>query len=210
METISLNPIINNKLEKEMSNMSIDQIFFYVSQVVSMCRSNAKSADVTELSQCLPLFQIILSDLSEIVAFTQQQQHDASLMSDSAYNPPSYSDASISSSVSSHQRALNNLPKPQDIPLHGCSQDEGLYNQWHNTNFPFGSMPGFRTNLGIISLDTIKEPVHGFVYDHDYGGWVIHASYKKDVFNRKDVIFNRKQGQKKLLKFKKTGSTPLI
>ena len=53
--------------------------------------------------------------------------------------------------------------------------------RWYGTKHPFGSIPGFRTSLGIISLESIKEPIHGFVYDPDY------ASLKK-----KDAAFAKR------------------
>ena len=67
-------------------------------------------------------------------------------------------------------RALTNLPKPQDIPLYGCSANPNKYNYWREMNCPFGSIPGFNTSLGVITLDSIKEPIHGFVYDKSAGG----------------------------------------
>ena len=298
---------INSSFQSE-SEISIVENIFDVSQVMSMCRTNVKLAAAEELSQCLPLFQIILSDLSEMVAFAQQQQQqpqqthqsyedDQKLSFKPTYVKPivsSYASFSSLASCSSledesmetdtgvsntvgdlfisklsatiekfapghvfnrkkaqrirkrkrmstvpkmfrslwkhydtilspavpkepsltpivdwskvNYKALSNLPSPQDIPVYGCSKDQDLYKtRWYSTKHPFGSIPGFRTSLGVISLDKIKEPIHGHVYDPDYGGWVIHASYKE-----KDVNFNnRKQGKKKLLR-KKTGSTHII
>ena len=100
-------------------------------------------------------------------------------------------------------KALSNLPAPQDIPIHGCSKDPNQYIGWIERRCPFGSIPGFSTSLGVITLDAIQEPIHGFIYDKSLGGWVIHASYRRDV-----NFSNRKQGKRKLLE-KKTGSTPI-
>ena len=103
-------------------------------------------------------------------------------------------------------RAFSNLPKPQDIPLHGCHKDPNNYRSWHESSYPFGSVPGFKTSLGIICCDAITEPIHGFIYNKEMGGWVIHANYNN---KEKDVNFNKlKQVNKKQLK-KKTGSTPI-
>ena len=82
-------------------------------------------------------------------------------------------------------RAFSNLPTPQDIPLYGCSQYPITYQGWHEKRTPFGSIPGFKTSLGIITVDSIREPIHGFVYIKELGGWVIHASDEKDDIKTK-------------------------
>ena len=275
----------------------ISQIISTVSQMISMCGIHIPQVDAIELSQCLPQFQNILSEISEMVAITQKHQQQNpeewkeiwSRQDDSSMLSPCSSSSSIASILDSSEsstvddlfvsklsatidkfapdyifnkkkakrirrkrrlsavpkmfrslwqyydtilspavpsepcltpivdwtkvnhRAFSNLPKPQDIPLHGCHKDPNLYCSWRESSFPFGSVPGFRTSLGIICCDAIREPIHGFIYNKEIGDWVIHASYRKDVNinNRRDVNFNnRKQDKRKLLE-KKTGSTPI-
>ena len=95
-------------------------------------------------------------------------------------------------------RAFANLPTPQDVPLYGCSKHPIDYIGWHEKRTPFGSMPGFKTSLGIITCDTIKDPIHGFVYNKDMGGWVIHATREKDVqFNRRRQEKRKASGEKR-------------
>ena len=75
-----------------------------------------------------------------------------------------------------------NLPKPTDHPVHSCSQDPKFYAECfrsdsHNiyyacgstpckpkfdTTFPFGSLPGFETNLGIVAVP--QAPIGGYIY----------------------------------------------
>ena len=75
-----------------------------------------------------------------------------------------------------------NLPKPTDYPVHSCSQDPKFYTECfssdsHNmyyacgstpckpkfdTTFPFGSLPGFETNLGIVAVP--QAPIGGYIY----------------------------------------------
>ena len=287
----------NSESEKSVSIEvpSVSGIMSTVSQMISSCQFMIKLVDLKEVSQCLPHFQNILSEMNEMVAFTHQQQQEnpeewkelmLSQEDSSMLSPELSSSSSITSSLDSsesmavgdlfinklsatinkfapdsifnkkkakklrkkkllmkvprvlraiwqncdtifcqasgpgpqqfnHQpeisvdwskvniRALSNLPKPQDIPLYGCSLNPNQYNHWHEQRCPFGSIPGYSTSLGVISLDSIKQPIHGFIYNKEMGGWVIHASREKDVnFN------NRKQGKRKLLE-KKTGSTPI-
>ena len=78
-----------------------------------------------------------------------------------------------------------NLPKPDPFPVHGCSQNPEFYSDCTETTAygrgkiakfetenPFGSTPGFLTNLGIIAVPTI--PIGGFIYN---GGTGASTSY---------------------------------
>ena len=61
-----------NSITKMFVSQSISQVVEKVSVMLSSL--NVKSNDVEELSHCLPLFQIILSEISNMVSITQQQQ----------------------------------------------------------------------------------------------------------------------------------------
>ena len=78
-----------------------------------------------------------------------------------------------------------NLPKPDPFPVHGCSQNPEFYSLCTETTAsgtskipkfetenPFGSTPGFLTNLGIIAVPTV--PIGGFIYN---GGTGASTSY---------------------------------
>ena len=87
-----------------------------------------------------------------------------------------------------------NLPKPENFAIHGCSQKPDFYllctestpfrqNKVpkFETEFPFGSAPGFLSNLGITGVPTV--PIGGYIYDGGAGqntSYVLYAepSYK--------------------------------
>ena len=87
-----------------------------------------------------------------------------------------------------------NLPKPDSFPVHGCSQNHELYSLCtettafgtskvpkFETEYPFGSSPGFLTNLGIIDVPTV--PIGGYIYNGGAGASTSYclfaeASYK--------------------------------
>jgi hypothetical protein len=79
-----------------------------------------------------------------------------------------------------------NLPKPSLCPVYGCAEDPKVYtdcglSEYHrqqkqhkcdtggckskfdNPDYPpFGSLPGFCTNLGVVPVP--QDPIGGFVY----------------------------------------------
>ena len=78
-----------------------------------------------------------------------------------------------------------NLPKPDPFPVHGCAQNPEFYSDCTETTAygegkipkfetenPFGSTPGFLTNLGIVAVPA--TPIGGFIYN---GGTGSHTSY---------------------------------
>ena len=86
------------------------------------------------------------------------------------------------------------LPTPESCPIYSCSQDPGFYKEkkeYRNGSIiptctdsdfqrlacyngqPFGSLPGYKTNLGVVAVPTI--PVGGYVYCPDARKWVIFA-----------------------------------
>ena len=87
-----------------------------------------------------------------------------------------------------------NLPKPETFPIYGCSQKPDFYLLCtestpfgqskvpkFETEFPFGSAPGFLSNLGITGVPTV--PIGGYIYDAGAGqntSYVLYAepSYK--------------------------------
>ena len=78
------------------------------------------------------------------------------------------------------------LPNPEPCPLYSCSQDPSLYENYiadpdngrTSSKFierhPFGSLPGFLTNLGVVAVP--KAPVGGYIYCPDAKRWMIHAT----------------------------------
>ena len=91
-------------------------------------------------------------------------------------------------------RFFNNLPKPEQFPVLGCSQDPTFYQESyrqydnrptmtipakHDTPYPFGQKSGYMTQFGVVSLSSsvgdLSIPFQGYIYDKDQG-WVIHAN----------------------------------
>ena len=78
------------------------------------------------------------------------------------------------------------LPNPESCPLYSCSQDPEFYETYiadpdsgRKANkfierHPFGCLPGFVTNLGVVAVP--KAPVGGYVYCSHSKRWLIHAT----------------------------------
>jgi len=86
------------------------------------------------------------------------------------------------------------LPASESCPVYSCHQDPGFYQEKrefrsgsiiptvsdsefnrlarHNGQ-PFGSLPGYQTNLGVVAVPTI--PVGGYVYYPNAKKWVLFA-----------------------------------
>ena len=89
----------------------------------------------------------------------------------------------------------SSLPKPEDFPIQGASEDPDFYNKKKTTKFmyergvvrstyevfafsedevaPFGSLPGVKTNLGVVSMPA--KPVRGYLWSQEDKDWVVHA-----------------------------------
>ena len=73
------------------------------------------------------------------------------------------------------------LPNPELCAIHSCSEDPKFYQD--QEDFPstfkrwaphsFGTLPGFKTSLGIVAVPA--KPVSGYVYCPDDRKWVIYA-----------------------------------
>ena len=91
-----------------------------------------------------------------------------------------------------NQRMLANLPKPERFPVHGCTQDATFFERRKVTvahddvRFrspyeeailcPYGSLPGFLTQDGVVAPGGHGEVVSGYIWSHEYECWVLHAS----------------------------------
>ena len=95
-----------------------------------------------------------------------------------------------------NQFFLRNIPKPEFLPILGCSEDPDFYSDewikldsvdyWGNRNklpprhkqqAPFGSLYGFKTDVGIVPVP--EEPIHGHVWKE--GAWVLQAQVDDGV-----------------------------
>ena len=77
------------------------------------------------------------------------------------------------------------LPNPTLCPILGASQDpdfymekqrvwtSGTYNLFTYKPHPFGSLPGYFTSRGVVTVP--KAPVGGWVYSAEMAKWVLYA-----------------------------------
>ena len=87
-------------------------------------------------------------------------------------------------------RSIANIPRPEHQAVHGCSQDPKFYSESvvlsydyynrphtlessHKKTKPFGSLYGYQTNIGVVPVP--DTPVHGYIWCHDSGAFVLHA-----------------------------------
>ena len=91
-----------------------------------------------------------------------------------------------------NQRMFANLPKPDLFPVHGCAQDASFFVKRQVTvahdsvrfwspyeeagHCPYGSLPGFLTQDGVVAPGGHGEVVSGYIWSTEYGCWVLHAS----------------------------------
>jgi len=77
--------------------------------------------------------------------------------------------------------AMRNVPTPSQFSVKGCSPDPIFYMTSFKKCSPFGSIYGYKTNVGVVPVP--DEPVFGHVWNHEEGGWILNAlPYKKEVF----------------------------
>ena len=104
-------------------------------------------------------------------------------------------------------RFLGNLPKPEMYPIQSCwtEEDDREYKGWNDpTNYnyrhwrcgnPFGNMPGFLTEDGVIPPGGNGQALHGYIWSDQYGGWVIQN--KKRVTKEKPAMNAKKKSKRK-------------
>ena len=93
-----------------------------------------------------------------------------------------------------------NLPKPNLFPVHSCSPDPTFYTDCHKAKrpnhdgcsggckplfdmvnvCPFGSAPGFATNLGIVPIP--QAPIGGYIYKGGTGDETTWQLYAEAVY----------------------------
>ena len=74
------------------------------------------------------------------------------------------------------------LPSPKQFPILSASADPKFYqtdmelklNIFRQSDSPFGTLPGYETNLGVAAIPTL--PVGGYVYSTERQKWVLHAT----------------------------------
>ena len=100
-----------------------------------------------------------------------------------------------------NKRFLSNLPTPAPQPILGCSQDQKFYEKkvfWEAggtsqtipaaffTTNPFGSLPGFRTNMGVIAVPE-DNIFHGYTWV-EKDGWILNARFSSKSKKRRMMM----------------------
>ena len=110
-----------------------------------------------------------------------------------------------------NKRFVANIPTPTPQPCHGCSEDPQFYETMYErsdygnmmnigskftNDFPFGSVLGFLTDAGPISVP--NHVFHGHVYDARHG-WILHAEIqeRKNVPNHRTQRTRMKEGRQR-------------
>jgi len=95
-----------------------------------------------------------------------------------------------------NKRFVENIPKPDLFPIHGCAQfpDQKKVNQYS----PFGYESGYMTDHGIVALPN-NLVVHGYVWSKEVG-WILKAHFPKGErrFRDKFSTFRGKKRKKEL------------
>ena len=109
-----------------------------------------------------------------------------------------------------NKRFLTNVPNPVQYPVHGCSEDQDFYEtKYVSCDFggmtsrgsaftrdaPFGSLPGYRTICGVISVPS-GNVFHGYTWLENQG-WVLHATMPTRSAKKTRRIEKMKRGRKK-------------
>ena len=109
-----------------------------------------------------------------------------------------------------NKRFLTNVPNPVQYPVHGCSEDQDFYETMYvscdfggmtnrgsafTRDAPFGSLPGYRTIYGVISVPS-GNVFHGYTWLENQG-WVLHATMPTRSAKKTRRIEKMKRGRKK-------------
>jgi len=107
-----------------------------------------------------------------------------------------------------NKRFLTNVPTPVQYPVYGCSESADFYEEkmemstygyvtnegsaFTRTDNPFGSLPGYKTIYGVVSVPS-SQVFHGYTW-LDREGWVLHASMPSSKGTRRE---RTKRGRRK-------------
>ena len=99
------------------------------------------------------------------------------------------------------------LPNPEQCPIHSCSPDPKFYVDKESPSFqcnynfdygasqygkPFGALPGYLTNLGVVPVPS--TPVGGYVFCPDAKKWVLFATTGRGIRREGPPPARRRKG----------------
>ena len=158
----------------------IDSVLTFMSKVAP---ADVFSRQKSKRRKSRKMRRLIQSELFTIWYYSSQ------LMSDVIKKPAQVSPYPEVDWTCVNKRFLTNVPNPVQYPVHGCSNDEDFYETKYarsdygymtnkgsafNKDAPFGSLPGYRTIFGVVSVPT-NQVFHGYSWLENEG-WVLHAT----------------------------------
>jgi len=171
-----------HSLSSTSSNQAIfiDKLLTSISKVAPDC---VFSRQKSKRRKSRKLRRLIHPELFTIWYYSSQ------LMSDVTKKPAQVSPYPEVDWTCVNKRFLTNVPNPVQYPVHGCSEDDDFYEIKYvksdygymtnkgsafNKDAPFGSLPGYRTIFGVVSVPT-NQVFHGYSWLENEG-WVLHAT----------------------------------
>ena len=117
-----------------------------------------------------------------------------------------------------NKRMIANIPDPTPQPVHGVHQDPafyeskevlkphvpGTYPKRHTMSVPskfreqnpFGTLPGYLTDAGVVHPDSNPQQVHGYVWSPSCQQYILHAEFMTEDKQKKVYNFKKKLKKK--------------
>ena len=125
-----------------------------------------------------------------------------------------------------NKRMIANIPDPTPQPVHGVHQDPafyepkevlkphvpGTYPKRHTMSVPpkfreknpFGTLPGYLTDAGVVHPNSNTQLVHGYVWSPSCNQYILHANFQ--VEDKKRKLRDKPNINKKAVRRKKGAS----
>ena len=184
VSTIPFSSVSNGSLSSLSSKSSDDQTKDFINKILS-CISIAAPGDVFSRRKYERKRDKLLKSLVHHELFSLWQ-HSTQLYDD--YKVEYVKPAPLFPTINLRDvnvRALANIPKPQLVPVSGCSIDPAHYDKIHspitNTGYqrdsisfgPIGYLYGYETIHGVVPVP--DHPIHGYIWNHVQGNWILHS-----------------------------------
>ena len=117
-----------------------------------------------------------------------------------------------------NKRLISNIPDPTPQAVHGVHQDPafyeskevlkphvpGTYPKRHTMSVPprfreknpFGTLPGYLTDAGVVHPDSNPQQVHGYVWSPSCQQYILHAEFMTEDKQKKVYNFKKKLKRK--------------
>ena len=183
--------------------MFIDKLLTFMSKVAP---NNVFSRQKSKRRKARKLRRLLHPELFSIWYYSGQLVAPTDVSKKSVSSPP-YPEVDWSSV---NKRFLTNVPTPVQYPVYGCSESADFYEEkmemstygyatnegsaFTKTDFPFGSLPGYKTIYGVVSVPS-SQVFHGYTW-LEREGWVLHASMPSSKVPRRTERIKRGRRKK--------------